>query len=246
MQSKNFKLIFLMTGMALLSAVVLKIIIDRPEPIKAEEKIFLRLNKNSGPIMRGFQYSNYQKGRKVLNIKAAKFSVDKKKIGIFKLSPFKVARFRDAEIDFFGATDQPDEKIGQPRNALPGKENRTAVNSNVSFKGVLSQDMLPPAALKGSVSAVCEPVRINLYLNDRPRTVIQAGIAIVDLRQRRMILRKNVQVKSGGMNLSTDRLVIYPETGLFEIEKKYVLKTDNKTITGENLTTDFYLKTVRM
>jgi hypothetical protein len=246
MHSKSLKSIFLLIGIALISAVVLKIINDRPTSIKAEEKIFLRLKKNSGPIMRGFQYSNYHKGRKALSIRAAKFSVEKKKIGIFKLSPFKVARFRDAEIDLYGEIDQPDEKISQTPNALPGQENSAAIRNSISFRGVLSQEMLPSPALKGSVSAICEPVRINLYLNDELQTVIQAGKAIVDPRQRRIILRKKVQVNSGGLNLSTDHLVIYPETGLFEIEKKYVLKTEDKTVTGENLTTDFFLEKVSM
>jgi lipopolysaccharide export system protein LptA len=106
--------------------------------------------------------------------------------------------------------------------------------------------MLPPLALKGSVSAVFEPVQINFYIDDAPRTMIKAQKAIVDPRRRRMILQKDVQVNSGALNLSTDRLVIYPETGLFEIEKNYVLKTQDKTITGENLTTDFFLQKVSM
>gem|GEM_PF-4660633 len=246
MKTKNTILIFSLIGIALISAVVLKGINDRSKSIKAEEKIFLRLKKSSGPIIRGFQYSNYHKGRKALNIRAAKFSVEKKKIGIFKFSPLKIARFRDAEIDFYGQTDPPDENMSQMHKALSGKDSSAATGKDISFKGVLSSEMLPPPALKGSVSAICEPVRINLFLNDAPRTMVQAEKAIVDPRQRRMILRKNVQVNSGGLNLSTDRLVIYPETGLFEIDKKYVLKMQDKTVTGEKLTTDFYLKKVSM
>jgi hypothetical protein len=242
MHSKSLKSIFLLIGIALISAVVLKVINDRPTSIKAEEKIFLRLKKNSGPIIRGFQYSNYHKGRKALNIRAAKFSIEKKKIGVFQLSPFKVVRFRDAEIDFYGETDQPDEKLSQTRNALSGKDGSYAIRNDISFKGVLSREMLAPPGLKGSVSAICEPVQINFYLNDALVTMIQAEKAIIDPRRRRMILRKNIQVTSGALNLSTDRLAIDPEKGLFEIEKKYVLKTQDETITGEKLTTDFFLK----
>jgi lipopolysaccharide export system protein LptA len=100
--------------------------------------------------------------------------------------------------------------------------------------------------LKGSVSAICEPVKINLYLNDAPVTVIQAENAIVDPRRRRMILRDNVQVISGISELSTNRLAIYPETGLFEVDHRYVLKSQDDTVTGEKLTTDFFLKQVSM
>ena len=246
MNNRNLKSILILISLALISSVVLISIKERPESIKAEEKIFLRLKKNSGPIIRGFQYSNYHKGRKALNIRAAKFSVEKKKIGIFQLSPFKVVRFRDAEIDFYGETDQPDEKLSQTRNALSGKDGSAAIRNDISFKGVLSREMLPPPALKGSVSAICEPVKINLFLNDALRTMILAEKAIVDPRRRRIILRNNIQVISGDVKLSTDRLAVYPETGLFEIEKKYVLKSQDKTVTGEKLTTDFFLKKVSM
>lgn len=246
MNKNNLKLIFLLIAITLLSVVALNGINDRSASIKEEETIFLRLKKNSGPVMRGFQYSNYLKGKKAFNLRAAKFSVEKKKIGIFKLSPFKVARFRDAEFDLYGQTVPPDEKMSQTREALSGEDSSGTTGMDSSFKGVLSSEMLPPPALKGSVSAICEPVRINLYLNDEARTIIQAEKGIVDPRQRRMILHRNVQVNSGGLNLSTDRLVIYPETGLFEIEKKYVLKMQDETVTGEKLTTDFYLKKVSM
>ena len=245
MNSKTLKLLAVI-GMALITGVVFLRMNEKSKSYEAEKKIFIRLNKNTGPIIRGFQYSKNHEGRKALLIKAAKFSVEKKKIGIFKLSPFKVARFRDAEIDFYGETDPPDEKKIQPREQLSGIDSSAAIRNDISFKGLLSQEMLPPLALKGSVSAICEPVKINLYLNDAPVTMIQAGIATVDPRRRRLILRKNIQVTSGASHLSTNDLAIYPERGLFEIENKYVLKKQGETITGEKLTTDFFLKKVSM
>ncbi len=246
MNAKNVKVTFILISLALLTGVMLHRINERSKSLQAEKKIFLRFKKNTGPIIRGFQYSKYYEGRKALSIKAAKFSIEKKKIGIFKLSPFKVARFRDAEIDFFGRTNQPDDRTSQPRQALSGSENGAAIKNDIAFKGVLSQEMMPPSALKGSVSAMCEPVKINLHLDGAPVTRIQAGKAIVDPRKRRMILLDNIQVTSGSSHLSTDRLVIYPETGLFEVNKKYVFVTLGKTITSEKLTTDFFLKKISM
>ena len=59
-----------------------------------------------------------------------------------------------------------------------------------------------------------------------------------------MILYNNIQVKSGPLSLTTDRLSIFPEKGLFEIDDKFVLQTQDETITGEKLTTDFFLAVV--
>lgn len=246
MIAKNVKVTFILISLALLTGVILHRINERSESIQADEKTFLRFSKNTGPIIRGFRYSKYHEGRKALNIKAAKFSIEKKKIGIFKISPIKVARFRDAEIDFFGRTNQPDDKTSQPHKALSGSENGAAIRNDIAFKGVLSQEMMPPSALKGSVSAICEPVKITLHLDDAPVTRIQAEKAIVDPRKRRMILLDNIQVTSGTSKLLTNRLAIYPETGLFEIDNKYVFQTQGETITGEKLTTDFFLKKVSM
>ncbi len=246
MNAKNVKVTFILISLALLTGVIWHRINESSKSLQAEEKVFLRFKKNTGPIIRGFRYSKYHEGRKALTIKAAKFSIEKKKIGIFKLSPFKVARFRDAEIDFFGRINRPDDQTSQPHKALSGSENSKAGRKNIAFKGVLSQEMMPPSALKGSVSAICEPVKINLHLDDAPVTQIQAGKAIVDPRKRRMILLDNIQVTSGSSHLSTDRLAIYPETGLFEVNNKYVFETQGETITGEKLTTDFFLKKIRM
>ncbi|CAB1076725.1 hypothetical protein D1AOALGA4SA_4520 [Olavius algarvensis Delta 1 endosymbiont] len=246
MKTKHLKLIFLLIGITLISAVVFKSINEIPQSNQSEEKIFLRLKKNSGPVIRGFQYSNYHQGRKALNIRAAKFNVEKKKIGVFKFSPFKVARFRDAEIDFFGKIDHPDEKPSKPRNSLSDIDRGETAGNVISFRGVLSQAMLPPPALKGSISAICEPVKLNLYLEDNPVTMIYAEKGVVDPRRRRMIFHRNILVTSGGATLSTDRLAVYPETGLFEIENDYVLTKDDETITGEKLTTDFLLKKISM
>jgi hypothetical protein len=243
MNAKNIKVTFILISLALITGVVLHRINESSKSFQAEEKNFLRFRKNTGPIIRGFQYSNYYKGKKSLNIRAAKFSVEKKKIGIFKLSPFKVVLFRDAEIDFFGTTKKPIDKTSPPSKALSGSENAT-IKHDISFKGVLSQEMMPPSVLKGAVSAICEPVKINLYLDDAPVTKIQADKAIVDPRQQRMILSDNIRVTSGFSHLLTDRLEIYPETGLFEMNNKYVLETQGETITGDKLTTDFFLKKV--
>ena len=239
-------LAFILVCLFLAGGFILNGISHRNRLVQEDRIAYLRINRSAGPIMKGFQYSTYHEGRKALSIKAAKFSVEKKKIGIFQLSPFKVARLKDAEINFYTTRVRSDEKESQPPNPNVAKDEIIRGVQEVSFKGVLTQEMLPPTELSGSVSAICEPVRINLYLDGVRVTMIQAEEAVVDPRRRRMILRNNIQVTSGMLNLSTDRLEIYPETGLLEADNKYVLKSQSETITGEKLTTDLLLKKVSM
>jgi hypothetical protein len=216
----------------------------KQKSVQAEKEVFLRLKKNTGPVIRGFQYSNYHEGKKALNIRAAKFSIEKKKVGLFKLSPFKIACFRGAEIDLFGERHQHGNEKRSPRNKSANNVRTAAGGKDISFKGLLSQETLPTNALKGSVSAICEPVKINLYMDGVLVTSIQAEKAVVDPRRRRMILKKNIQAESGDTNLSANRLAIYPEKGVFEIENEYVLKKQDQTINGDKLTTDFLLEEV--
>lgn len=244
MNNKIPILAFILICLVLTGGFIFKVIGNRSRSAQADKSAYLRINRSAGPIMRGFQYSTYHEGQKALSIKAAKFSVEKKKIGIFQLSPFKVARLKDAEIDFYTKSRRADGMKNQLPNPTVGMDGIMRSGREVSFEGILTQEMLPSTELRGSVSAICEPVRINLYLDDARVTMIQANEAVVDPRRRRMILRNNIQVTSGDLNLSTDRLAIYPETGLLEAENKYVLKSQNETVTGEKLTTDLFLKKV--
>jgi hypothetical protein len=246
MKNKIPILAFILICLVLAGGFIFKGIGKRDRSHQVDKSAYLRINRSAGPIMRGFQYSTYHEGQKAFSIKAAKFSVEKKKIGIFQLSPFKVARLKDAEIDFYAKSADSDEKMNQPSDPNAGRDDIMRGGRDVSFKGILTQEMLPSAELRGSVSAICEPIRINLYLDDasKPVTRIQAEEAVVDPRRRRMILRNNIIVTSGALNLSTDNLAIYPDTGLLEAENKYVLKSQNETVTGEKLTTDLFLKRV--
>jgi len=237
---KNKKSIAILFSLALITGVVY-LGMNWNRTHQPDERQFLRFKKNAGPIFRGFKYSKFKENEKVLTIKAAHFSVEKKKVGIFKLSPFKYARLRGAEIDLFGETVQPDKIRSQSRSASMNQEESHPLNNEISFKGAISKDSMPPSMLKGTNSAICESIKVNLYLDDSPITRIQADAAIVDPRRRRMILLNSIQVISGSSHLSTDRLTIYPESGVFEVDNYYVLKTLAGTSTGENITTDFYL-----
>ena len=80
MNAKNVIVTFMLISLALITGVILHSTNERSKSLLAEEKIFLRFRKNAGPIMRGFEYSDYNEGKKSLSIRAAKFSVKKKKI----------------------------------------------------------------------------------------------------------------------------------------------------------------------
>ena len=245
MSIKSPKVLIIISFLTFLSISIFFVAHERSKSSSTEKNTFLPI-KIKEPFIRGFQYSGFLGGRKTITIKAAKFSIQKKKFGLFKLSPLKIAMFRGAEIDLFGETVQQVKGRSQLWKASMDKENSPPTKNEISFKRAISRETLPSAMLKGGVSAICKPVKINLYVDDALLTKIQADKAIVDPRKRRMILRHSIQVTSGSSHLVTDRLTIYPEAGLFEVENNYVLKTQEEAIRGEKLTTDFSLRKVNM
>jgi hypothetical protein len=188
------------------------------------------VKKKKDLTIRGFRFSGYHEGQKTITIKAAKFSIEKKKIGVFKFSPMRAARFRGAEVDLYVKNERFAEKLQDQKDII--------------IKGLFSQETMPVSALKGATSLVFEPVKINFYLDDISTTQIRARKATLDPRQRRVILTGQILATTALNQLSTERLMIYPEKGIIEVDNKFVFETKVERITGEKLTTDFFLNKI--
>ena len=116
---------------------------------------------------------------------------------------------------------------------------------DITIKGLFSEETIPTSLLKGATSAVFEPVKINFCLLDgKPVTEIHAKRATFDPRRRRINMDGKILATASFCELSTNRLMIYPEKGIIEVNNKFVLKTQSGQITGEKLTTDFFLEKV--
>jgi hypothetical protein len=228
MARKHLKFLLILIMLTSLSGVIFCYLSGKSEQSSQEatKSYFVKLKKD--PTIRDFRFSGYHQGKKAITIKAVKFSVEKKKIGIFKFSPLRAARFRGAEINLYL------DNI-QLTDGLPNQQ-------DIIVKGLFSQETMPTSALKGATSVVFEPVKINCYLDDTNLTEIHARRASLDSRRRRLILQGKILVTSASNQLATERLIIYPEKGIIEVNNTFVLKTQSEKITGDKLTTDFFLK----
>jgi len=216
--------------LTLISGVTFVYFFGKTEPSSQENKTDRFLKKKKDPTIRGFRFSGYHEGQKAITIKAAKFSIEKKKIGVFKFSPLRAALFRGAEIDFYV-------NPGPTANSLDDRE-------NVAIKGLFSKETIPVSLLNGVSSAVFEPVKINFCIDNTPVTEIRAKRATFDPLQRRIVLDGKISATAAPHQLLTDRLMIYPEKGIIEVNHKFDLKTKNGRISGEKLTTDLFLKKI--
>jgi hypothetical protein len=214
--------------LTLISGVIFFYLYGRPEQSSQENTNYRTLKIKNDLTIRGFRFDGYHEVHKTISIKAARFSIEKKKIGILKFSPLRAARFRGAEIDFYLNNDPSDGSL---------RDKRT-----VTTRGLFSQETLPVSLLKGATSAVFEPVKISFCLDDSPVIEIHAKRATFEPLQHRLVLDGKIVVTAGPNQLSTNRLMIYPEKGVIEVNDKFVLKTQSEQVKGEKLTSDLFLK----
>jgi len=217
--------------LTLISGVIFLYVSDSVKHSSQDKANHFSFRKKKDLTIRGFHYSGYHEGRKALTIKAAKFSIEKKKVGIFKFSPLRAARFRGAEIDFYVNNDP----------SAAGSQDK----KDVTIKGLFSKETLPASLLKGASSAIFEPVKINFCsLDGKPVMEIRAKRATFDPRRRRIVMDGKILATASSNELSTNRLLIYPDKGIIEVNNKFVLKKQGEQINGDKLTTDLFLKKV--
>ena len=228
MTRKHLKFVLVLFMLTLISGLIFLYLYQSSKNSAAHKSHDIALRKNNGLAIRGLKYSGYHGGHKTITIKAARFNVEKKKIGIFKFSPLSTARFRGAEINFYVNHDSSSERLQDKRT--------------ITTKVLFSEETIPDSLLKGATSAVFEPVKINFCLDDRPVTEISAKRAFFEPLQRRIVMEGKIFAKATLKQLSTNRLMIYPEKGIIEVNHKFILKTQSEKISGEKLTTDLFLK----
>jgi len=230
MARKLLKFLMALFMVTLISGVIFFYLSGRSEHSSQESTNYRSVKTKKDPTIRGFRFSGYHEGQKAITIKAAKFSVEKKKIGIFKFSVVRAARFRGAEIDLYVNNDSSADSLQDKRT--------------ITTKGLFLKETIPVSLLNGATSAVFEPVKINFCLNDTPITQIRAKRATFEPLQGRIVLDGKIFATAALNQLSTNRLMIYPEKGIIKVNNNFVLKTESQQISGEKLTTDLFLKKV--
>lgn len=193
--------------------------------------------------MGGFKFVGNYEGKRIISIRADLFTIEKKKLGFFRFGLLNVARFRNAVIDIYG------EKIRSATGAAPVSIGQTAEifkSQQMTFKEVFRKEALPSFPVKRISSILIEPVTVNLHDGNSVVTRISAASATISLKRRSILFKGNVRVASGSRSLRTDRLVLLPENAVIKIDRRFVLKTPEKELDGEHLTTDIFLRYVKM
>ena len=186
-------------------------------------------------VIRGFQFSSYDKDGKNFTIKAAKYSIEKMKIAFFRTGAARLAKFKNAEIDIY---------VNQVESEKDLKDD--SQKYNYSLKEIFTEEALPASGLKSAVSFSFEPVKIAFYEGKTLITQIQAKRASIKSKDGNLVFEGNVTATSKSRSLSTDRLTLVSETGEIKTDHYFVFETYENKTTGNSITTDLLLNPISL
>jgi hypothetical protein len=190
--------------------------------------------------IKGFRFSDQLEGRKTLNIRADELTVEKMKMGHFRVSLFNVAKLKNTKIDIFGQpTNLTDNSAADSHGALDP--------SGVSFQGVFDRCSLPSLGVKRISFISAQPVEVSLYSQDLLLTSISASSALFDLKNGGVSFRGNVHVVSGSREIQSGSVIFFPEKNAFEVRGSYRLKnSQDPPISGKGLQCDLFLQALNL
>ena len=196
--------------------------------------------------IRGFHFHGTHEGKRTISIKADRFGIEKKKLAFFRFGLMNVARLTNAVIDIYGKRTESVRSAGpSPAGQKAGRTwSNTSRRQSITFEEVFSGKALPSFPAKRISSIVIEPVLVKLHDETSVVSEISAASATIRMRQRDILFKGDVRVVSGSRVLTTNQLIMLPESAVIKTDRHFVLKTPEKQFDGERLTTNIYLEFV--
>jgi len=176
-------------------------------------------------------YESFNNGQRTIFLKADRFSIQRKKIGFFRLGLVNMAVFDNADIvlhlqhkgDDHGCCHDLCEEASD-KQSLPD----------------LSK-MLPPNAAGRISSLTLKPVSLSLIDENTVLTRIASESAELRLTGSGIEFTGNVEVVSEDRTLTTKSLIFYPDDFYLETIDRFVLDDPETRIKGEEITLDIRL-----
>ena len=229
----NFKTLKTFLGMVVLiclaSLIIFYFYLQRASNVNNHRKDISHY-RHSRPrhVIQGFRFDSNNGGKRVISIKADRFSIQNKKLGFFRLGLMNEAIFENAFIHLYG------------RGRL--SKDKSDDWQDLTFKDVFSRETLPSFPIKRISSIMMEPVCLKLHDEQFVVTQISASSASIRLKKRDILFKGDVRVVSGSRVLTTDRLRMLPDKAVIKIDRQFILKTPEKQWEGSHLTTDIFLR----
>lgn len=215
-------LCLLLAGVAVLAGVWLK----QPRPDKTPEAVSSYRYPLSRHDIKGFTYVGHRAGEKVIEVRADRLKIEKKKFGPFRFGMLSTARLDNAVIRIFAKGIGEKER---PQDAL----------------GPVFSDMRASVLPEKKISGIeMKPVFIEIHDQGKIISTLNAGAAVIRPAQKDILFTGHVAITSGFRTLKADELRFVPARGIYAVNGPYRLETKNAHTEGAGMITDFKLNPV--
>jgi hypothetical protein len=192
----------------------------------------------------GFRYSANHAGRIGLEIRADRFELKKKKVGMLRFGMIKEARFSNARIDLY--SDQPasvDSTNGH-KQPVPGDVSLQSLSETISFKDAFNAESLATLSTKNVAAVRFAPIELRLHAGGQVEVTVTADRASIKPQSREMQFTGNVRWKRGPVTLRADDLLASLEKNSLRVPRDYHIDNHGEVTGGRNLLSDLLLSRI--
>lgn len=174
----------------------------------------------------GLNYDLNFKGETKLQLKADRFLIRKKKLGLIRFGLAQEALFENAEVSFFVKKKLP---------SLQGVSNFSLIDILASPDNNYSNRL---------VSLVMAPVSIFFYDENYKVSQIHAKSASFNMIKKEFVFLGNVRMEAGGKNIKTNKLIFNPEKEEIYIPGNSLLEIQGAKKARESIISDVFLNSL--
>ncbi|BBO71364.1 hypothetical protein DSCA_52940 [Desulfosarcina alkanivorans] len=198
----------------------------------------------SGSSIKGFRFSANRDGRPSLAIRADRFELKKKKVGMLRFGLLNEALFRNARIDLYGyQTASVDSRSGQTQSAQQ-KDSPFPLNGAFSFTETLDAESLTAIPMKKVSALRFTPIALRLHVDGRLKVAVTADRASVKPQTRELAFKGNVRWTCGPVTLSADHLLASLEENVLRVPRSYHMDNHGTVTSGRGLRCDLMLNDI--
>lgn len=189
------------------------------------------------------RFFSIQEGRKIISLEAASFTIEKKKIGFFRIALAHTARIADGRLTIFLEPGGKRLAHPPPPSGDSSLKELPRNNKQIRFPQLLSDTVLKdfPIPLGRVTSIEVEPISVKIMESDSTVTSITASAAEISLKNKNVRFDGNVRVISGKKTLHANELIFDPTEGTLQTDRSYRLTNGSDFTSGNHLRTDIFL-----
>ena len=196
----------------------------------------------------GLKYDLNSNGKKDISLKADRFVIRKKKMGLIRFALTQEVLFENVEISFISKDEITAEADSSNSNLpVPIKPYEAKTSDSTENDSLFSLDQIfIPADVKRVSSFVMTPIKIFFYDNDKKVSQILANRGTIQPERKEVILSGDVRMTAGEKYIVTSRLIFRLEKDEIYIPGKYLLEIRGKRKTGEPISSDIFLNSITL